>query len=126
MNSMFHFVARFYICHVFTLGGGCSIGGCLVVFPIHFGCLLRLETPQSDDLVAKTLWWWAIGPLGAPIDHTADLVDFSKMSDLTRFFRIMLSARIAPENDLVAHYDAFGRSAEQIIDIFVQHKVTSS
>ena len=77
-------------------------------------------------MVAKTLWWWTIGPLGAPIDHTADLVDFSKISDLTRFFRIMWSAPIAPENDLVAHYDAFGRSAEQIFDIFVQHKVTSS
>ena len=38
----------------------------------------------------------------------------------------MWSGPIAPENDLVAHYDAFGRSAEQIFDIFVQHKVTSS
>ena len=38
----------------------------------------------------------------------------------------MWGAPIAPENDLVAHYDAFGRSAEQIFDIFVQHKVTSS
>ena len=77
-------------------------------------------------MVAKTLWWWAIGPLGAPIDHAADLVDFPKISDLTRFFRIMWSAPIAPENDLVAHYDAFGRSAEQIFDKLIQHKVTGS
>ena len=38
----------------------------------------------------------------------------------------MWSAPIDPENDLVVHYDAFGRSVVQIFDIFVQHKVTSS
>ena len=38
----------------------------------------------------------------------------------------MWSAPIALENDLVAHYDAFGRSAEQIFDKLIQHKVTGS
>ena len=38
----------------------------------------------------------------------------------------MWSGPIAPENDWVAYYDAFERSAEQIFDKLIQHKVTGS
>ena len=48
------------------------------------------------------------------------------MTDLTQFFCIVWSGCIAPEIDLVAHYDAFGRSVTQIFDIFIQHEDTGS
>ena len=48
------------------------------------------------------------------------------MLDLTQFFSIMQSDCIAPEIDLVAHYDAFGRYVTQIFHIVIQHEDTGS